>query len=119
MRDISELSINSFSVPSRAGAFLSLDRAKTWKGISINKETNTFSVSDDVINNPDIVLVVIAYDPNPPWAYGVAFWAPNPSDYVLGFADSDGSAPQTAPTAATSNITTNTKKGVFSKIFGK
>ena len=116
---ITKVSDNSFSVESWPNVFVSNDRAKTWKWTKVDYSSNTFSISEDMINSQDLVIVAFAHDPNPPHAPGVALWAPNPDDYVLEFADDDVPPPQATPAATTSNNNTNTKKGFFSKIFGK
>ncbi|MCL1894731.1 MAG: hypothetical protein FWG02_10970 [Holophagaceae bacterium] len=121
--EISKISSNSFSVPSYSRAFLSIDGAKTWKYIEMDSETNTFTISNDFINKPDAVIVVIGNDPNPPHEPGVALWAPNPSDYVFEFAD-DEEPPQTVQSAPSSTINSSsnnatTNKGFLSRIFGK
>jgi hypothetical protein len=121
--EIVRISNNSFSVQARSGVYLSQDRAKTWDSIKVDYDTNTFSIAEDIINNSNTVIVVIAYDPNPPYEPGVALWAPNPADYVFGFADDEEpaqtvqSAP--APTINSSSNNANTNKGFLSRIFGK
>ena len=125
--EISRVSPNSFSVPSQSRAFISLNGAKTWSLLNVNRNNN-ISINSDAINNPDTVVVVMARDPNPPYGPGVALWAPNPSDYVLEFADDEEPTPLSAPTTNSSTLQKNSnssknnpseKKSLLSRISGK
>jgi len=123
---ITKTSDNSFTLSSVGSIVLSTDRARSWGRVDIgriNYETKSFSVSNEAIDSPDLVVVVTRNDPNPPYAPGVALWAPNPADYVFEFAD-DEEPPQTvqsapSPTINSSSNNANTNKGFLSRIFGK
>ena len=104
---ITKTSDNSFTLSSVGSIVLSTDRARSWGRVDIgriNYETKSFSVSNKAIDSPDLVVVVTRNDPNPPYAPGVALWAPNPSDYVLEFADDEEPTPLSAPTTNSSTL---------------
>ncbi|MCL1892931.1 MAG: hypothetical protein FWG02_01675 [Holophagaceae bacterium] len=119
---------NTFTLSNPASRFFSIDRAKTWQLVkNFDYQTNSFIISDDIANNPSLVIVVCSKDPTPPHAPGVALWAPNPSDYVLEFADDEEPEPQaTTPAPSTTNSSLvksskkpEPKKSLLSRIFGK
>jgi len=107
---ITRISENSFTIPAIGNVWLSTDGAKTWNSVKIfDYSTNTFSVSSELVNSPNTVIVGCIRNPNPPRNPGVALWAINPNYYVLEFADDDEPVSQAISTV----------KGFLSRIFGK
>ena len=111
---LTKINANSFTPSNKGDMYLSTDRGKNWRSINnFDHKTNSFFLDNDIVNSPDLVIMLRASDPNPPHAPGVALWAPNPSDYVFEFADDEVSAPQTvtpAPSTTANQPPISTKK---------